>query len=86
MPVTWDELPSVDPLAMTILTVPSRLATTGDPWESFSTNPGSIQPLLDRWEQDLANGLGELPFPPDFPKMPGEPPRVPPSKARKPVS
>jgi DNA ligase D len=82
-PVTWDELPSVDPTSFTVLSVPARLASVGDPWESFSAAPGSIQPLLDWWERDLANGLGELPFPPDFPKMPGEPPRVQPSKAKK---
>jgi DNA ligase D len=84
-PVGWDELPTVDPKAFTVLTVPDRLKTIGDPWESFSAKPGSIQTLLDWWERDIANGLGELPFPPDFPKMPGEPPRVQPSKARKPV-
>jgi DNA ligase D len=83
-PVTWDELPTVDPTAFTILTVPARLASVGDPWADFGAAPGSIEPLLDWWERDLANGLGELPFPPDFPKMPGEPPRVQPSKARKP--
>jgi hypothetical protein len=27
-------------------------------------------------------GLGDLPYPPEFPKMPGEPKRVQPSKAR----
>jgi DNA ligase D len=82
-PVTWEELPSIDPKAFTILTVPSRLREVGDPWQDFAASPGSIQPLLDWWERDLAAGLGELPFPPDFPKMPGEPPRVQPSKARK---
>jgi DNA ligase D len=84
-PVTWDELPTIDPVSLTILTVPRRLATVGDPWEHFSASPGSIQPLLDWWERDLTDGLGELPFPPDFPKMPGEPPRVQPSKAKKPA-
>jgi DNA ligase D len=82
-PVTWDELPEVDPRAFTILTVPGRLASVGDPWEFFGAEPGSIKRLLDWWERDLADGLGELPFPPDFPKMPGEPPRVQPSKAKK---
>ena len=82
-PVTWEELPDVDPTVFTIRTVPARLTEVGDPWASFSAQPGSILPLLDWWERDLVNGLGELPFPPDFPKMPGEPPRVQPSKARK---
>jgi DNA ligase D len=85
-PVTWDELAAVDPKAFTVLTVPDRLRDVGDPWEHFADKPGSIQTLLDWWDRDLANGLGELPFPPDFPKMPGEPPRVQPSKARKPAA
>jgi DNA ligase D len=83
-PVTWDELGSVDPRAFTILTVPDRLETVGDPWADFGVAPGRIDELLGWWARDLENGLGELPFPPDFPKMPGEPPRVQPSKARKP--
>ena len=79
-PITWDELPDVDPRDLTVLTVPGRLRTTGDPWASFGARPGRIDTLLDWWRRDLDAGLGELPFPPDFPKMPGEPPRVQPSK------
>lgn len=79
-PLAWDELESVDPRDFTVLTVPERLRTTGDPWATFSAAPGRIETLLDWWERDVAAGLGEMPFPPDFPKMPGEPPRVQPSK------
>lgn len=82
-PITWEELPEVDPAAFTVLTVPERLATTGDPWERFDESPGRIDELLSRWARDLESGLGELPFPPDYPKMPGEPPRVQPSRAKK---
>ncbi|OII13062.1 ATP-dependent DNA ligase [Curtobacterium sp. MCBA15_009] len=82
-PVTWDELPDVDPTAFTVRTVPERLRSTGDPWQTMGETPGSIAPLLEWWDRDLADGLGELPFPPDFPKMPGEPPRVQPSRAKK---
>jgi DNA ligase D len=82
-PVTWEELPEVTPSDFTILTVPERLATIGDPWEHMHDTPGSIDTLLQWWEKDVSNGLGELPFPPDFPKMPGEPPRVQPSRAKK---
>ncbi|GAB2460281.1 DNA ligase D [Conyzicola lurida] len=82
-PLDWAELENTDPAEFTILTVPARLASTGDPWASFAAKPGTIDVLLGWWERDLADGLGELPFPPDYPKMPGEPPRVQPSRARK---
>ncbi|QSB22040.1 non-homologous end-joining DNA ligase [Curtobacterium sp. 24E2] len=82
-PITWDELPTADPTTFTIRTVPERLATIGDPWQAMHDEPASIAPLLAWWERDLENGAGELPFPPDFPKMPGEPPRVQPSRAKK---
>lgn len=82
-PITWDELGSADPKNFTILTVPERLRTLGDPWADMKAHPGAIDVLLGWWERDLKAGLGELPFPPDYPKMPGEPPRVQPSRARK---
>lgn len=82
-PITWDELETVDPRAFTVETVPSRLAKTGDPWADMHADPGTIDTLLTWWARDLESGLGELPFPPDFPKMPGEPPRVQPSRAKK---
>ena len=64
--------------------MPDRLRAIGDPWESFGAAPGRIETLLEWWQRDLDDGLGELVFPPDYPKMPGEPPRVQPSKAKKP--
>jgi DNA ligase D len=82
-PITWDELGNADPKDFTILTVPQRLKTVGDPWADMNANPGKIDVLLEWWERDVGSGLGELPFPPDYPKMPGEPPRVQPSRARK---
>ncbi|WP_308493099.1 non-homologous end-joining DNA ligase [Microbacterium terrisoli] len=82
-PITWDELATVDPAAFTVRTTAQRLAERGDPWHDFAAAPGRIDTLLQWWERDVADGLGELPFPPEFPKMPGEPPRVQPSRAKK---
>lgn len=80
-PLTWDELAAgVDPAEFTVRTVPQRLADLGDPWADLLAKPGRIDTLLEWWQRDLDDGLGELPFPPDFPKMPGEPPRVQPSR------
>lgn len=81
-PIGWDELEHADPQDFTIATVPQRLKDTGDPWADMHATAGSIDVLMGWWERDLTAGLGELPFPPDFPKMPGEPPRVQPSRAR----
>ena len=79
-PLTWEELEAgTDPSAFTVRTVPQRLADVGDPWADLLAKPGRIDTLLEWWQRDLDDGLGELPFPPDFPKMPGEPPRVQPS-------
>ena len=83
MPLEWDELPEADPAAYTIRSVPDRLAAHGDPWAGLLDRPGRIDTLLEWWQRDLDAGLGELPFPPEFPKMPGEPPRVQPSRAKK---
>ena len=83
-PMEWSELGGADPRAFTILTVPDRLRERGDPWAAMHEQPGTIDTLYSWWERDLESGLGELPFPPDFPKMPGEPPRVQPSRARRP--
>ncbi|MGB3375342.1 MAG: non-homologous end-joining DNA ligase [Microbacterium sp.] len=79
-PLEWDELDDVDPTRFTVRTVPARLADVGDPWARMQDAPGRIDTLLEWWERDVENGLGELSFPPEFPKMPGEPPRVQPSK------
>jgi DNA primase len=82
-PFGWDELDTVEPDELTIVTVPTRVAERGDPWQPMASTPQSLDPLLELHERDRAAGLSDAPWPPVYPKMPGEPPRVAPSRARK---
>jgi DNA ligase D len=81
-PFSWDELDTIDPEVLTIDTVPSRLDERGDPWGLMDDAPCSIAPLVERFAADLADGVPDAPWPPVYPKMPNEAPRVQPSRAR----
>jgi DNA ligase D len=81
-PVTWDELPDVDPDDFDLRTVPERFAKVGDPHAGIDDEAFDLEPLLEWSERDERDGLGDMPYPPDHPKMPGEPKRVQPSKDR----
>ncbi len=81
-PVTWDELTQVEPDDFDLATVPARLASTGDPHADIDEVAYDITPLLEWAARDERDGAGDMPYPPDFPKMPGEPLRVQPSRAR----
>ena len=78
-PVAWDELASVAPEDFTVATMPARFAEVGDRHAEINDVAHSLQPLLDMYERD---GQGDMPYPPDYPKMPGEPKRVQPSRDR----
>ena len=82
-PFSWDELAVIHPDDLTLASVPARVAESGDPWEEVE--PQSLEPLLDLSRADFEAGLLDAPWPPVYPKMPGEPPRVAPSRARKPA-
>jgi DNA ligase D len=84
-PFTWDELDDIHPDSLTIASVPSRVARHGDPWAAMADAPQSLEPLLKLHERDTAAGFVDAPWPPQYPKMPGEPSRVAPSRARKPA-
>jgi len=81
-PVRWDEVPSCDPAAYTIDTVPERFAAIGDPLEGMDETPGTLDALLALAAEHEAAGMGDAPWPPQYAKQPGEPPRVQPSKRR----
>ncbi len=82
-PLEWDEVADVDPAAFTLVTVPERLRTAGDPQASIDDVSHSLEPLLALVAQHEAEGMGDAPWPPNFPKQPGEPPRVQPSRRKK---
>ena len=76
-PVTWDELPEVDdPKAFNLHTVPQRFADLGDLHETIDDTSYSLEKLLEMYARDEQAGEGDMPYPPDYPKMPGEPARV----------
>jgi hypothetical protein len=81
-PVTWNELSEVAPEDFTVATMPTRFAEVGDRHAAINEAVHSLEPLLDMYERDVAAGYGDLPYPPDYPKMPGEPKRVQPSRDR----
>ena len=85
-PFVWDELDAIVPDTLTMVTVPPRVARDGDPWLPMSTAPQSLESVLALSDRDAAAGLVDAPWPPQYPKMPGEAPRVAPSRARKPDS
>lgn len=82
-PIEWDDLMDVRPDDLTMLTVPDRLAERGDPWIDMDEHPQDIGELVERFADDIADGVPDAPWPPVYPKMPNEAPRVQPSRARR---
>jgi DNA ligase D len=81
-PIRWEEMDSVQPDALTLAAVPAKLAAEGDPWAAIDDHPQDLGALLSWYDRDLADGLMDAPWPPQYPKQPDEPPRVAPSRAR----
>jgi DNA ligase D-like protein (predicted polymerase) len=83
VPVTWEQLMDVEPDDFDVFTVPDWLAEHGDPLTALDDQAFGLEQLLEWYERDERDhGLGDMPYPPDYPKMPGEPKRVQPSRAR----
>ncbi|MEH3052431.1 MAG: DNA polymerase domain-containing protein [Patulibacter minatonensis] len=76
-PVEWDELPEITPQMFTVATVPARFAERGDLHAEIDDVAHDLTPLLEMYARDEQ---GDMPYPPDYPKMPGEPKRVQPSR------
>ena len=81
-PLAWDEVPDCDPADFTLATMPARFEKLGDRHARIDEHAHSLEPLLELFERQ---GMGDAPWPPQYKKQAGEPPRVQPSKQKKPL-
>lgn len=83
-PVLWDEIPDCEPEDFDLATMPARYASLGDLHAGIDdpAAAGRLDSLLALADRDEASGLGDAPWPPNFPKRDSEPLRAPPSIAR----
>lgn len=81
-PLTWDELEQAEPGDFNVRTVPRLLKRRPDAHATIDDEAFGLESLLELHAQQQASGAGEAPYPPHFPKAPGEPRRAAPSRAR----
>jgi bifunctional non-homologous end joining protein LigD len=84
-PLTWAEVPGVDPAEHTIATMLDRFASIGDVHAGIDARADSLDALLDLSARQESEGQGDAPWPPQYRKQAGEPPRVQPSRRRLPL-
>jgi bifunctional non-homologous end joining protein LigD len=82
-PLAWAEVPTCEAEAFTISTVPERFRKLGDPGAGIDQAVGSLEALLELSARHEAEGQGDAPWPPNYRKQAGEPPRVQPSRQRR---
>jgi DNA ligase D len=83
-PLRWDEVDSAVPADFDLATMPGRFAEAGDVHADMERHAFGLQACLELADRDeREHGLGDLPYPPEHPKMKGEPKRVQPSRAKK---
>ena len=81
-PLTWDEIDACDPADFTMKTMPAWFKSNGDRHAEIDRHPCSLDTLLELSAKQEKEGQGDAPWPPQYKKMPGEPTRVQPSRAR----
>jgi DNA ligase D-like protein (predicted polymerase) len=85
-PFDWSELFDVELEAFTVKTVPARFTARGDPMAGLDARAYPLEPLLELVARHEAEGQGDAPWPPHYRKQAQEPPRVQPSRRKKPVA
>jgi bifunctional non-homologous end joining protein LigD len=82
-PLSWDEIDDCNPADFTLRTMAARFAAIGDRHARIDEHPCSLDALIELSARQEREGQGDAPWPPNYRKQPGEPPRVQPSKRRK---
>jgi len=85
MPLAWHEVADVEAADFTLATVPALYASRGDAHDGIDDAVGSLDELLELSGRQEAAGLGDAPWPPNYRKQEAEPPRVQPSRQRRPA-
>jgi bifunctional non-homologous end joining protein LigD len=81
-PLAWEEIDTCDPRDFTLATMAARFAAVGDRHAGIDADVCSLDALLDLSARHEREGVGDAPWPPQYKKQPGEPPRVQPSRRR----
>jgi bifunctional non-homologous end joining protein LigD len=84
MPLAWKDVANVEMTDYTLATVPALFEESGDPHAGIDDAVGSLEGLLELSKRHETEGLGDAPWPPSYRKADGEPPRVQPSRQRRP--
>jgi DNA ligase D len=79
-PLSWSEVAEADPGDFNLVTMQARFAQIGDPHARIDDRPCSLASLMELSHRQERDGQGDAPWPPQYAKMPGEPPRVQPSR------
>jgi len=79
-PFSWDELDDVRIEDFPLDRFSQRWEAVGDLTAGIDEAVGRIDTLLEWVDRDEEEGIADAPWPPHYPKMPGEPPRVQPSR------
>jgi DNA ligase D-like protein (predicted polymerase) len=83
-PLAWDEIDACEPGDFTLATMPARFAEVGDRHAGIDEYRCSLDSLLELSARHQREGQGDAPWPPQYRKQAGEPPRVQPSRRRVP--
>jgi bifunctional non-homologous end joining protein LigD len=81
-PLAWDEVDHCTPADFTLASMPARFEKRGDLHAGIDEQVGSIDGLLELFERQ---GLGDAPWPPHYRRAASEPPRVRPSRRKRPL-